>query len=81
VPSDGASLFVRSCAGFNSSRLGGASDGLVANGDRGYAVDVNHMTSRRGVFGGGRGGMGLVVGAVKYGCDAAEAIDRFLAGG
>jgi glutamate synthase (NADPH) small chain len=66
--------------GFSPSRLCGAEDDLDVNGDGAYAVDANHMTSRRGVFAGGRRSMGLVVGAVKDGCDTAEAMDRFLAG-
>jgi glutamate synthase (NADPH) small chain len=67
--------------GFNPSRLCGADDDLAVNADGTYAVDANQMTSRRGVFAGGGiiRGMGPVVTAVKDGCEAAEAIDRFLA--
>ena len=67
--------------GFGPSRLCGADDDLAVNGDGTYAVDANHMTSRRGVFAGGgiTRGMGPVVAAVKNGCDAADAMARFLA--
>jgi glutamate synthase (NADPH/NADH) small chain len=68
--------------GFSPSRVCGADHDLAVNADGTYVVDANHMTSQRGVFAGGSitRGMGPLVTAVKDGCGAAEAIDRFLAG-
>ena len=68
--------------GFSPSRMGGADDDLAVNPNGTYAVDAAHMTSRRGVFAGGSivSGTGAVVNAVKDGCDAADTMDRFLAG-
>jgi glutamate synthase (NADPH) small chain len=85
IPVEGSNFVVEAdfavlAFGFDPNRLPTSDDRLKVNGDGTYAVDDNHTTSLRSVFAGGSVtyGMGLVVTAVKDGCDTADTIDRFL---